>query len=192
MSQSVQQSQRALPPIQPTIDPMYSEVEDRDRQITTPLGIYQTIDDAQTQGTGRSRKPSDVMSAPSVTSGPTAPSVTSGPLSSGSQEEDLTQQAPDPNAIYAQVDIEKKRASRKHKKSEPSSSEHQPRCVRTEVPVVGSDGWQLVTVISNHRVFNTGVYLRGGGISLLECHRLTSFPGFTHMRSKTSHMINVK
>ncbi len=126
-SQNVHQSPLALPSVYPGVDPMYSEVENRDREITTPLGIYQTIEDAQTQN-GRSEViRAEITSAPSITSGPTATSVTSGPLSTGSQDDELTNQEPDPNAIYAQVDIEKKRASRKHKKSDYLSPQHQSR-----------------------------------------------------------------
>ena len=92
--------------------------------------IYQTINDPQIQS---------VLQASGKQSETAAASTVSGPLSTTSQDADEQQSSePDPNATYALVDIEKKRASRKIKERQQQLEQKQQQQAATAESI---DSW---------------------------------------------------
>ena len=88
------------------------------------LGVYtftftQTINDPDLKGVTQNLRTE------------TAPSTASGPLSTAS-DEDLAGPGPDPNATYAQVNIEQKRASRRRREKEHQQQEGQQSAINMD------------------------------------------------------------
>ena len=80
------------------------------------ITLIQTINDPDLKGVTQNLRPE------------TAPSTASGPFSTASDEDP----GPDPNATYAQVNIEQKRASRRQREKEHQQQEGQQSAINMD------------------------------------------------------------